>query len=405
MKEETIINSLELLSKIDAAIINEICGLLKLSDVFQQKLVDEERHLPYHINVIDELHINENGHSRVLCKLLCFANTKGEFEILESLVDYIIRTSHLSEFEKIHVLNPIITQEISRIDLWVRDRDKKYAIIFENKIYNATDQDAQLSRYIEKTIAYGFGLENIFVVYLSQSGNEPDPQSWGNYKEGVASRYVNLSFNKDILPWLKHDVLPYIREKDRYLKSAVNQYVDYLEGLFFLRTIENTMNMNLDKLISDHFELDKCKNDKERACLLQEKMNELGNLLTKIQSLKDRTRNNVFEEWKQITKEKFPELHPSEQGYYTDVTIDLINGKRVIALIYQEKDQLYCQVQFEDSLPKEDKNIENTKLMTLKDILPISNWWCIYKYYQQDDYDDVFNLFLEVVERCKKLVD
>ena len=129
MNEGAIINSLELLSKIDAAIIQEIYSLLELSDAFQKKLVDEKRHLPYHINVIDELHINENGHSRILCKLLCFVNSKGQYEILESLMDYIIRTNHSAEFERIKITTPIITQEISRIDLWVRDREKKYAII------------------------------------------------------------------------------------------------------------------------------------------------------------------------------------------------------------------------------------------------------------------------------------
>ena len=405
MDEKTIIESLKFISEIEVAVVQEYNSLLKFSNLFQQTLVTEKRHLPYHINVIDELHINENGHSRVLCKLLCYTNAKGEYEFLESLVKYIIRSSRVSEFERIKIVNPIITQEISRIDLWVRDRDKKYAIIFENKIYNAADQEAQISRYIEKTIADGYDKKNIFVVCLSQSGTNPDPQSWGNYFEEFSSRYVNLSFNQDVLLWLKQEVFPNIREKDSHLKSAVHQYIDYLDGLFFLRTIDNTMNMNLDKLISDHLKLEECKDDKERACLIQEKMNELQDLIQKMQSLKDKTRQNVFNEWKQITKEKFPEFRTSEKGYYADVTIDMINGKRVIALISQEKTQLYCQAQFDDSLPQEERNIENTKLMTLKDILPINNWWCIYKYFPQDDYDGVFNLFIEVVERCKKLVD
>ena len=407
MEERTIVESLEFISEIENAMFQEYNSLLELSDAFQSKFMIEKRHLPYHINVIDELHINENGHSRILCKLLCFTNSKGEFEILESLVDYIIRTSHLSEFERIEITNPIITQEISRIDLWVRDREKKYAMIFENKIYNATDQEAQLSRYIEKTIADGFNLKNIFVIYLSQSGSEPDPQSWGYYKERFVSKYVNLSFNKDILSWLKHDVLPNIREKDMYLKNAVNQYVDYLEGLFFLRTIDNNMNMNLDKLISDHFELDKCKNDKERACLLQEKMNELQDLIYKMQSLKDRTRQNIIEEWKQITQERFPDLHPLEKGEYTDVSFNSINGKKVNVII-NDNGQLYCQVQFDTNLPQEERKVENTKIMTLKDILPEPKKNpndCIWKYFSTDDYDGVFDLFIEVVERCKKLVD
>ena len=72
--------------------------------------------------------------------------------------------------------------------------------------------------------------------------------------------------------------------------------------------------MNLDQLIGNYLKLDKCKNDKERACLLQEKINELQDLVQKMQSLKDKTRQNIFEEWKQITKEKFPELHPLEKG-------------------------------------------------------------------------------------------
>ena len=406
MEEGAIIESLKFISEIENAIFQEYNSLLEFSDAFQSKFKEEKRNLPYHINVIDELHINENGHSRILCKLLCFANSKGEFEILESLLDYIIRTSHLSEFERIKITKPIITQEISRIDLWVRDREKKYAIIFENKIYNATDQEAQLSRYIEKTIADGFNLKNIFVVYLSQSGSEPDPQSWGEYKDEFSPIYLNLSFNKDILVWLQQDVLPNIREKDMYLKNAVNQYVDYLEGLFFLRTIDNNMNMNLDKLISDHFELGKCKNDKEKACLLQEKMNELRDLIQKMQSLKDRTRQNIIEEWKQITKERFPDLHPLEKGEYSDVSFNSINGKKVNVII-NENNQLYCQVQFDTDLPQEERKVENTKIMKLTDVLPQqnNNHDCVWKYFSKDDYDGVFNLFLEVVERCKKLVD
>ena len=291
-----------------------------------------------------------------------------------------------------NVGNPIITQEICRIDLWVRAKDKKYAIIFENKIYNAVDQEAQLSRYIDKTIADGFTPNNIFVVYLSQLGKDPDPQSWGNWAQTFSTRYLKLSFNEDILNWLQQDVLPNIREKDVFLKTAICQYIDYLEGLFYKRTIDNTMNMNLDKLISDHFELDKCKNDKERACLLQEKMNELQDLIQKMQSLKDKTRQNIIEEWKQITKERFPELHPLEKGEYTDVSFNNIDGKKVNVII-NDNGQLYCQVQFDTNLPQEERKPKKN---------PND---CVWKYFSKDDYDGVFNLFLEVVERCKKLVD
>ena len=49
---------------------------------------------PYHLNVIDELHINENGHSRVLYKLLKFRNETGEYEILQSFISFLKKKYH-----------------------------------------------------------------------------------------------------------------------------------------------------------------------------------------------------------------------------------------------------------------------------------------------------------------------
>lgn len=106
------------------------------------KVIEQNKHLvPYHLNLIDELHINENGHSRILYKLLEYRNPDGDYIFLESLLKYIAKD--YAEFEKISVTNPIITQELCRIDLWVRDDD--YAIILENKVYNASDQEAQIA--------------------------------------------------------------------------------------------------------------------------------------------------------------------------------------------------------------------------------------------------------------------
>ena len=108
-------------------------------------IVRNKHLVPYHLNLIDELHINENGHSRILYKLLEYLDPAGDYIFLKSLLKYIAK--NCEAFEKICVTNPEITQELCRIDLWVRDKD--YAIIFENKVYNATDQEAQIARYIE----------------------------------------------------------------------------------------------------------------------------------------------------------------------------------------------------------------------------------------------------------------
>ena len=140
----------------------------------------EIQKLPYHINLIDELHANENAHSRILEKLLKQKTHDGKFEILESFISY-LKEKGGRHFSKIQIKNPEITQEKERIDLWIRD-NKSYAIIIENKVNHAPDKGKQIERYINKTISYGFVEKNIFVLYLPPTyEKEPEPQSWGIY--------------------------------------------------------------------------------------------------------------------------------------------------------------------------------------------------------------------------------
>lgn len=272
--------SFELLSSIQSEISDIFSRLL---DLTKQVKSEREKHisqLPYHINVIDELHINENAHSRILAKILQFRDSNGNYEILESFIKYIQRKKGSQDFDRIKIASPIITQEIERVDLWIRDKAAKCALIFENKIYDATDQDSQLYRYIEATKAHGFQSEEIFVFYLTKFGDEPSNQTWGNNdtKQLFAPRYMQLSFREDIYQWLKKIVLPNIRLKDNYLLSAISQYVDYLEGLFNIRNINKLLNMNLYKIISDKLQLDSC-NERDALDKIQETIKDFEDVI------------------------------------------------------------------------------------------------------------------------------
>lgn len=240
-------NAFKLLNSINEEILHQYSELLNIGDLLCRTYELEKLKLPYHLNIIDELHINENGHSRILMRLFCYRNANGEYEFLKSFIDYILSNTHSGEFKRIKIENPSITQELQRIDLWVRD--KSYAIIFENKVYEAVDQDAQLHRYIEKTKDDGYNTNDIFVIYLPQNYHEPNEQSWGKYKKAFESRFAIIPFQDDIIRWLKENVLPNIKYRDQYLFSAVTQYIDYLEGLFGLRTINKQLNMNFKRLL------------------------------------------------------------------------------------------------------------------------------------------------------------
>jgi hypothetical protein len=235
--------------------------IVEIGDLLEQlkTIYDEEMSkLPYHMNLIDELRVraNENAHSRILEKLLKQKTHNGEYEILTNFIDYL--KSKKASFAAITIEKPQITQEKQRIDLWIRDN--AYAIIIENKVHWASDQYKQLERYIDITKCNNKSDEQIFVVYLSPTyAKDPDEESWGRYFDSdiYKSRYLKLSFREDILTWLKENVLPNIRMKDVYLRSAIEQYIDHLEGIFSLRTINNNqMNMKLKKIIEEKLKLE-----------------------------------------------------------------------------------------------------------------------------------------------------
>ena len=57
---------------IECIIQEEWYNTLSFCDGFSLSIAKEKQKLPYHLNIIDELHINENAHSRILYKLLLY---------------------------------------------------------------------------------------------------------------------------------------------------------------------------------------------------------------------------------------------------------------------------------------------------------------------------------------------
>ena len=313
--------------------------LIKLLNKFNEKYSLLKQSLPYHLNVIDELHINENAHSRILCKLLQYQSESGKFEFLESLLNYIVKNKSIESFSKIEIKSPKISQEIERIDLWVKDKD--YAIIFENKVYDATDQEAQIARYITKTKECNYALENIYVIYLpSTEGNEPSEQTWvyegKKYKKEFEDRYVNLSFRNDVLNWLKEYILPCIRYKDSYLLSAISQYIDYLEGYFDKRNINKHMNMELNQFLEKELKINSEVSAEKKLEALTRKEEEIQKLLYHI-NLKKEEINNIIvkDKWGRLTENTFKNIAEevaeilNKEGIIieTDITYDQETSK------------------------------------------------------------------------------
>lgn len=342
-----------------------------------RRCIEQNRHLlPYHLNIIDELHINENSHSRILCKLLQYKSQLGEYVVLKSLLAYIAEQNN--EYRSIYIKSPLITQEQCRIDLWVRDRAGGYAIIFENKIYNATDQEAQLSRYIDCTKANGFTDEQIFVVYLSQQGSEPAEQSWGTYKSEYEQRYINLSFRDDILPWLKEYIVPILPDKDHLLRCAVEQYLDYLEGIFSLRTIDKELNMKVEECIKEKLGLTGQVFDDYRTIRLYQ--DDINTVLNHLETLKNKAENEMFQEWKTGLIQHYPDLKNNitsgNRGKIIFVGINLQIGEHPVRIVIDRDTNIYYGIYCVEGKDPNMANLIEGAISNIGSWESNSSWYC-----------------------------
>lgn len=262
--------------------------LINLTNEFKEIFDVELSKLPYHMNVIDELHADENAHSRIFAKLLRYQEN-NKYPFLENFLRVVCNFD-------LSIENPEVKKVDScgRIDIPIFDN--KYIVLIENKVTDkAPDQNnlngGQLARYIEAiNNSYGRKIEEIYVVYTPKFTRQPSDDSWKNnqnysYKNDFVNRFCSVSYFEGIYPWIKYWVLPSLDKKHNFLYSAIEQYIDYLEGIFSLRLINKPMNMKIHEFLKT--ELGIQDENFERAIeILNEKQGDLNNLLSQIQQLK-----------------------------------------------------------------------------------------------------------------------
>lgn len=283
------------------------------------ELEEKMRQMPYQINLLEEVHLHdaeekgrgkknvgENAHTRILRKILMF-RTQTDYPLLQDLIQYVKEESHATSWDTINIKDPVFLPEKNcnltsgRIDLLIEESGR-YAIIFENKINDATDQTSQLGRYIEHLMESGYQEDQIFVLYLSAEGKEPNNDSWKlnklDYQERFSPRYFNLSYKYSVLPWIEKRVggILSTMSGQKILKEAVSQYVDYLRGKFSLRPEENEKldEVLREKLVKTSLSLN------QQMKVLDDKLDQLKRLRKKIDTEQETANNERLKKMKHI---------------------------------------------------------------------------------------------------------
>jgi len=249
---KSILDILDLVSDLKSIEEQRFNQILNFKEEFCSKLSIEKEKLPYNINLLDEIHANENAHSRIFVKFMQYSD-RGKHKLLESFLQ-----SLGEPFNNLKFTNLEIIAEKNRIDAGIRDKNRSKTIIIENKIHGASDREKQIERYINIEKNDGYDESNIYVLYLTKTGGHPSEESLSKErKESLNERYKGINYKNDILPWL-NDISWSDKQWENtknivILKSAVIQYIDYLEGMFLQRKGEAEMKNEIIDLVKKKF--------------------------------------------------------------------------------------------------------------------------------------------------------
>lgn len=238
--------------------------MLKVAKELNELYKSKKAALPYSINVIRELHANENANSRILRGLLQYSHN-GQYPILQRFIE-LLRTIADCPID-ISIQNPKLTNEQdNRIDLLIKE-NRSYAIVIENKIWGARDQEEQIERYIDYVIDTGIPKRRIFVVYLTSDGNKKvtdksltdKAKKHLGYSRRSNGRFICVNFKDDIMPWL--DTLGDLEEtqNEPLLSSSITLYNDYLKEIFDERKEDVEIEKELMKHLMDKLQINSLK--------------------------------------------------------------------------------------------------------------------------------------------------
>ena len=206
-------------------------------------------------NILDAVYVNENVHSRIL-RLIMDYKRDGHYPFYELFLE-LNKVSTIIP-DDISCSEPHFFNERDRIDLLIEGND--YAIIIENKIYNAIDQDHQMERYLLSCIGRGFKKERIFALYLTSDGTKNISKNSLTdkalevlgFSDQTTGRFAEISFRYDILPWLRKAINICRTNDDEQIKSALIQYADYLAGMFGEREKESKKDLAITQLLAEY---------------------------------------------------------------------------------------------------------------------------------------------------------
>jgi PD-(D/E)XK nuclease superfamily len=236
--------------------MNDDKAILELIEEWKPKAIDlkemkgrYEKKTSFNVfRIISATYYRENFHSQIIYKILIEQedNVKNKFLNL-----FLKMLNNSGKKEKIN-FNDFLDSEIKReycidgqrrIDLLIKDEKSKKAIIIENKMNNAVDQNRQIPDYYNflKKERY----EVISIVYLPMVGNKlPSTNNWTQEEiNEICDKIVTIPAFNPKGTNLSNDWIDLcIAESNQIdFKSTLNQYKDLIMDLTNHKVLDSKM--------------------------------------------------------------------------------------------------------------------------------------------------------------------
>jgi len=156
--------------------------------------------------------------------------------------------------------NCYVRPESEYMDLCIERKcdARRFAIIVENKVNWAVDQDKQLQTYVERVHEHhGFEYHEIYVFYLPLTADKHPARSDREWVESRGSHYKQITFAKEILCWLDSAIRDF----------SIEQKEGMLENLTHYRNLIRFLNRKQKELEMDAKILNQLKDAETRNAL------------------------------------------------------------------------------------------------------------------------------------------
>ena len=186
-------------------------------------------------------------------------------------------------------------------------------------------------------------------------------------------------------------------QKDFYLLNALNQYVDYLEGMFYLRETDKKINMEIQELLIQKLELNKKPSLEEKYKVVNQKISDIRDIISQLEALRDNISRQKLDEI--IERYDFAQ---NIDGWYPYWLIIIEGIEYKLCLGKDSSQPYYCQFERQDK-----NNFQGSELqIKLQQILPqtsSSQKYAIWKF--TNDYYEILVILEKVFAILDPIID